>query len=363
MLFGNLMHYKRYNMILLLTLTTVAISIAIFNYIIDPFWIWREKRILSYNDTLLYVNLMHQRQIKPIAAFMLNPQNVIIGSSRVYHVFDINNIRGTEVWYNMGISSLKMSEALVYIQGLIKYTNVKHIYFALDVFSIADPTTLEGFEEHAGDRSFPVYGIISSLIGADVTRDSIDILFNKHDGYSRARGAGKNYFMGKLFKNGYEYTPKRPGEVVLLSQKKEQRIGSDFEGIDTKKAVDIRLAKLKEIILLTKKNHVELTLFFSPISNALEFWYQSSPYKIFNEEWKSQVIQIAKEQHITLYDFLAPNIVSNSPFFTADEVNNNLYFIDFNHATALVGNYILTCFGVPLNNKVTPPDHFCQRAN
>lgn len=94
---------------------------GVFNFIVDPYWVWHVKRVYPYNDSLMLHQLVEQRIIKPLQLFMLQPENIIIGSSRVYHVFDVANIDDNEKWYNMGISSLKISEAYRYIEGAIFY--------------------------------------------------------------------------------------------------------------------------------------------------------------------------------------------------------------------------------------------------
>jgi len=316
--------------------------------------------------------IMEQRVIKPLQVLMQQPGNIIMGSSRVYHVFDIDRIGNGESFYNMGISSMKLAEEYGFIQGVLHYNwQLKHIYLGLDQGSIVGPQLREGYNDIVANASYPVYGVVSALIGRNAFEAAREIINNPYKGYanigmnitdSNGNKKAVTYYQGYVKPNGVQYTPKRPDWLVEYGNKTLSQMDTYFTGVETKQAITEGLKILTDIISMTKQYKVKLTLFFPPLSSAMLKWYRDSKYFELYGFFKQSVIAIATENSIPLYDFSRPNTVTESPFSSPDEINQNIYFVDSSHASKLVGDYMMSCFGIKLKVPVTVPDDFCYKA-
>lgn len=358
---ANARTYIRYYLWGTVSLVTLFVFI---NWYFDPYWIWHQQPYIPHEGTIERVLATKQRTTKPLQSFFQRPHTVIMGTSRVYRGMNTDHIDPPQKTYNFGISGLKIKEAYHYIIGLSRWTNTRQIYLGLDLSSFTPPDYVTGFDKSVADYSYPFFATMSSLLSYEALKDSSQI-------YRKTWGAYSNIELnehcksqqGNTYYNGYEYSPRRPACLISYGdQENNKQLPFQFKHFNLTH-LNQRLAILQDLIQYTKSKNLHLTLFITPYNKKIDQWYAHHHIEKINQSWKKRIYQMAKENQINLYDFSTENEVTQSLFNSRKSMETNPYFIDSNHMSELVGDYILNCMGFNLKNKIEIPANFCNKVS
>jgi hypothetical protein len=338
--------YRRYTRWLLGLPILIFVVLGVFNYIVDPYMLWHRKPIW-YDFTKNPVIDHHQRLVKSLQLILRQPKVVFVGSSRVYHV--INPEQTLEPYlYNFGVGSLRIAEAYTYIEEAIKWTSVKKIYLALDLFAFGNEQMMPGYDPQSATFQYLSNQLLASLIGESTTVSSWDIL----------RGKNNHYNDGTWQFNGYKITPKRSLEEINHGLVEDRQLYQQIYAQHPRAVIASNMQTVAKMIALCKAHHVELILYFNPLNHRLLNTYEQLGLTTLFAELKSELTTLAKKQHVTLWDFATRNEVTQYPFDTEQEIGRNPYYVDADHASEVVGNYMMQTMGITLKKPVVVPKDF-----
>lgn len=351
MAYGMVISSKRYLIILLCLPALCFLSLSLFNYLVDPYMLWHAKP-LWYTTTKNPVIDHHQRLVKSLQVILRQPEVVFLGSSRVYHVINPQQVTFGKT-YNLGIGSLKMTESYGYVRELVKWTPVKKIYLALDLFAFGSVQTMPGYDDELDTFQYLTNQFMGALIGKAATQYSLGIL----------HGKGSNYDDGTWQFDGYKITPKRNAVIVNKGLKEYLTLYTTLFQAHGNQSVLSNTKTLENIIQLCQKHHVELILYFNPVNYRLYNAYDEIGVFKHLTQLKSQISALAAQYHIEVWDFATLNAVTRYPFANEAEISGNPYYLDVDHGTELTGNYIMQRMGVPLKHPDRLPADFGHRLN
>jgi len=292
--------------------------ICFINVFFDPYWLFRDAS--PYRSAQLALTNKH-RFAKSLQLVFRQPEIIVIGSSRVYRGFDYNAFieQKNDRFYNLGISSLTLTEALGFIKQAINFTHVKHIIFGLDLWML-DKNKLfhEGFNVHLGETQELCNSFFMTLFSFDILQDS----------WQEFKAMKDN--QGKWTKEGFYASPsleKKDIDSLLESYEKNLR------------TVQIDLAQitiLEEIITLCKNKKVRLSLYISPLHKKTYEAYQKLGMSHTLARLINKIKILSQSQGIVFYDF-------SKCFLTAsgELLNSSNKWIDYSHFSPMVGNFIL----------------------
>jgi len=341
---------KNYLLLLLGFPLIIFILIAIFNYTIDPYMLWHEKPIW-FDKTKNPIIDSNQRLIKSLQLVLRQPKIIFLGSSLVYHV--INPAGSDEKIYNLGVGSLRSAEAYGYVKEAVSWTPVTKIYLALDLFAFGSEQKMPGYDDEVSGAKYLVNQFASALIGKSTINDSLNILLGKNAEYND----------GTWQFNGYKLTPKRNLAEVNDGIKQNEIL---FKKIFPKTSIDYinqNLKNIEKIMTVCEAHHVELVLYFNPINYRLLQVYKNSGVWDNFMQLKTGLQAMAYKHNVTLWDFATYSSITTYPFVNENEIKRNPYYLDTDHPTELVGNYVMQQMGVPLKKPLSIPRDFGVRLN
>jgi len=297
-------------------------GVAAFTLQVDPYWLWK-----SYPEWDRNVALGRKMRFgKPLQAVTRQPDVIFLGTSRVMRGLDPELVADdSHTYYNFGINSLRMPEAVAYIKHLTKYTKTKQIVFGLDYIMFdGSVDSKPGFDPSTGTHDFVVNGFCTALISKDALTDAWTLYTQKPNPSKRTWS-----FSGLKQQN------------PMTSQK----IDSKLKTMGFRQSVlsVSRFELLENIIEHCKQHDIELMLFFSPAHERVLNAYEESGHWDNYLMVKERVQQIAAAHHVKIWDFGTYNGVTTVPLHASNE-----YYFDTSHYTPKVGAEILRKLGYPI---------------
>jgi len=316
-------HYK-YNQRVFGTLSATFLSISLFVYCIDPYWLFHRKPVWDGHNIVLALKM---RFTKSLQVIFRQPRVVIIGSSRVYRGIPTNKLPQYNA-YNLGISSLRISEADAYVRHVMRWTPVKVIVLGLDYFMFDHAHQSEpGFDSSVTNFNYLFKAIPSSLLTLMAVKDSLTAM------------EGEKKSDGHWTWSGFKITKPRPAERMEV-------VVNTFYN-DHKEVTDQELNKLENIIRQTRLKGIELKLFISPLNQRMiNRMKKMGVYEEF-ERWKAMISEVARSNNVKILDFS-----KNNPFFIDHtEHGSSTHWIDPSHYSPKTGLWILTQTGFLVAHK------------
>jgi hypothetical protein len=169
----NTKQYRTYFQIIIALGILVLGGVASRTAWVDPYWVWRQEPawVVEHggHNRILDRRMRHAKSLQVVAR---RPDNIILGSSRVYRGFDTTTGRAAGM-YNIGISSLRIAEAEKYVGHLVKNTPVKRLVLGLEYFMFdADQTTVSGFDMDTGSGKYLLTAVPAALVTLQAWNDA-----------------------------------------------------------------------------------------------------------------------------------------------------------------------------------------------
>jgi len=306
-----------------------AAAAAAFVAAVDPYWLWRDQVSWRFNAAL--ENRM--RFVKSMQVIARDPSIVLLGSSVVYRGMDPADIASDSV-YNLGISSLRIHEAEVYVRQLLRWRSPDLIvlgvdYFAFDQLQKSEP----GFDPTLVDAEYLAKAGFTAFLSAGALTDAWRLA--RRD-LPDTDGAWQ--------RNGFKATRPRTSTEVkdLLGMTETFFASSRIERSE--------LAALSRIIQSSRQAGVRLALFIPPYHRSWIDAAGRSNQPLSFDAWIAEVAKLARAQGVELWDFARAN-----PYAEAPIGEGSAWYLDPSHFSPLLGRWILQRLGLPLERSTTPP--------
>jgi hypothetical protein len=308
--------------VLLLIVTVLGFS-GLYVGINDPYWIWRQEPPW-YREGRGYNRVLDKKErfAKAIQLVARRPDVIVIGNSRVLRGIDTEG-RGTSIWYNAGIPSLRIREADAYIRHALNWKPEATIIFGLDYIMFDSQTPYQpGFDKDVTRRRYLIKAIPISL-------------FTKM-AYKDARRVQKS--------SGDDDGPWTYSGFKVSSQRSREAVESGLEWFNNKRTVitPIEYEVFSGILDMAVHHKVRLIIFLSPVNKRqVDGMKADGEYAAFME-WRKRVSAIARRKGVEFHDFSLDN-----PFYH-DRIaaGSSKYWIDASHYSPVVGDWILRSIGL-----------------
>jgi hypothetical protein len=322
-----------------LLLITIFISILsiLFNFIINPYGVFKGININGVNS-LKNFNLSDSMS-KFYSCRRMNPSVLMIGSSRM---------KSTDKKYiqeytpgkvcNLGIAGSVVLEHYHIKKYFIENTKTDTIILGVD-FSSYNPKAnslnsyaLKAFDENRF-QNFYLKDYIDSLLSSTTLKKSLLTLINNFNSYN---DTNKN-------QNEIKVSPEYKNTKIITSLRnaKNNRELLNNDEFKDPKSIDASIDYFRKIVDLCKNNNIELKVYISPIYSKHTDLIYAKGLGFTYEKWKEELISISD-----LYDFSGYNSVTN----------NKDLFDDSSHISKSAGKLISArIFG---NEKVFVPEDF-----
>jgi len=317
------MSHASYAAFLLLLIVLVMGFSGAYVAICDPYWFWRQEppwyRQWQGHNRVLDTR---QRFAKAIQLVVRRPQVIIIGTSRVYRGINTEG-HSAPVWYNAGISSLRIREADAYIRHALNWTPATRIVLGMDYFMFDSQTTFQpGFDDDLRGRGFMIKAVPVSLFTKMAFMDA------RH----AREGKGRND--GYWTYSGFKITNPRSHEIVERG----------LERFNSKRTVvtPAEYEVFSGLLDYAARHGVRMVIFLSPInSRQVDGMKADGEYDAFMA-WRAHVSAIVKDKGIEFHD-----LSLNNPFYH-DRITSGStpYWIDASHYSPVVGEWILQSIGL-----------------
>jgi hypothetical protein len=282
----------------------------------DPYWIWRQQppwlEVHDGHNRVLDVRLRHAKALQLLSR---RPEQVILGSSRVYRGFDTDQglAKGA---YNLGLPRLRIAEADAYVRHLLHFTPMKRMILGLDLLMFdADETFISGFDRDLGDRKYVLGAVPASFFTTLAFNDSRLAMHSK----SKNDGAWR--------RNGFRYSNNRD----------EASIQKVYDRFQHHRISQKQYDQLDQLFKRLVDNGVDVEVYLSPMSKPhLQHFTDIGDMPAFMQ-WREKVVAIAAENGLVCHDFS-----TSSPFSSEDiHDNSTAHWVDASHFQPAVGEWIL----------------------
>lgn len=286
------------DVLFVIILITFILFIVAFNFIVDPYYIFRNSTIKGFNNVKIH-RYTNRRTIL-YADVKLNSKNkdtAFTGNCILFHNSD--DFKNT-VFYTLPI--VKINEISDIIKNVHKIApNIKKIYLGIyfDDFwnfnKVFDPLI-------SPNSKFLTYkDLINILFSFNTTKYSIETVTNSI----------KNNENDTLY-------------IYPFREIANKTYDKDFNFNE--------LTGIKEVKEFAEKNNIELVIYYSPIHITKKIHIYEKGMWESNQELKRELAKIAP-----FYDYSFSNIYNTNPL---DE--NNDYFIDNIHPSAIYNHIIIS---------------------
>lgn len=311
--------YSKYNRRLAIGISAILLPVIAFTFTTDPYWLFHRVPVWGQHNRVLALKM---RFTKALQVIMRRPDTVIIGSSRVYRGMPTSELH-TYNAYNLGISSLRITEATAYISHVIRWTPVKRMVLGLDYFMFEhDKQSEAGFDPGIAGYRYLFKAFPASLLTSMSVLDSITVL--------QREDSPDGYWTWSGFKVTYPRPAERMQAVVNTFYNRHKVVTSAEYG------------KFEEIIEQADSADVQLKVFISPLNRRMISRMEDKDvYEEFTA-WKSDIMHLASKHNTEIYDFS-----ENNPFFADNTTHGSTtHWIDPSHYSPRTGSWILKQIGL-----------------
>jgi len=324
--------YKTFTL-LVATLSTAELALtSVFNWLIDPYDIFRSPQIEHVNVIKPALNY-HARLNKALELIRRRPRSLIFGSSRAALGLDPNDPALSDLpkpLFNAGLDGATISELRAYIlHAIANQPDVKCIILGLDFSMFLGP------ERQAADfkqsrlekRQTDQTDIRDALLSLDAVRESMACLSKNMHGATH----DEDYYLPSGQRN----------PLNMLTAAPAKRWSVSLGGKETAHTEPLRynkqlLKNVHDIVDVCKQKNIDLHVFISPAHYLDSEAIRSAGNWLDSMQWKRDLVQI-----VPFWDFSGYNSITTEPI--SQRMQN---YIDALHYTPRVGSSILqTVFG------------------
>ncbi|MGB5594874.1 MAG: hypothetical protein WBM32_15720 [Crocosphaera sp.] len=319
---------SQFNYLLLGTIALSSLGISLGNYLIDPYDIFRYNNIF-YLKLIKPEKLSYDRLFKTIDIININPEIIIIGSSRAKQGLDPNHkgFPDDSNIYNLGIDGSNTYEILRYLEHSYKnQPNLKKVILGVDHYMFNDFYKLQDSfsEKRLGKTHMTGKDLLNTLFSQDAiiaSKNTIIDNLNVSKDYQDSTYGDDGFFP-------YPYHHPKDGNAPWRFT---NTINQYFGFHPQYKLSEKRLNDFQEIVQFCRKNNIELIVFISPShATQWETLRVTDRWDTF-ETWKRKMVEITP-----VWDFSGYNSITTEPI--KDVMTN---YVDNSHYTPKIGDFVL----------------------
>ena len=318
--------YARFNYFLLGTIFVSLASMSSFNFIVDPYDIFRHNQWWELNLTKPE-KLSHDRLYKTIDIIHLKPEIILLGSSRMKQGLNPNHpaLSQDKKTYNLGIEGVNTYELLQFLKHTyVNQPNLEKVILGIDHFMFNEFIKLQdSFSENrlSKTRIIPT-DIVNSLLSQDAILASKRTLTKN----SNLPQKTQNLTYGD---NGF-FPHRRPQDGQ--TKWRFRNIIKQYFDFHTQYTLSEEgLNNFEAIVEFCHQHNIELIVFISPShATQWEALRVTDRWESF-EQWKQKIVDITP-----VWDFSGYNSITTEPI---KEVMTN--YVDNSHYTPKIGELIL----------------------
>jgi hypothetical protein len=346
---------KAYLKIYFLIVLGVLTLIATFNFVVDPYNLFRSINIVGFNQEKPYLDVRGLSRVKAIDLAKGQYDTLILGTSRVFWGLDpTNNAFGSRRVYNAGLLSASSYQIYRVFTHAHRYNRLKTVIIGLDInaFDAVRPLVLpdQDFNQSAFVSPHPLLENLKTLLSYDTLIYSFKtVQFNRE---------------GKIFD---KYTDRgfiRPESFHLDRHRNFQLVAKNILEHNQKTRFSYRpetMQFLIDIVQVCHREGIELKLFIEPTHIIMQEWVERSANSPIFARWKKALVYIVTKYapnnpKIVLWDFSGFNSINAEPV-PKNPQQPMQWYIDPVHYTKETGDLIL---GKILNDTAqsapVPPD-------
>ena len=336
----------RYLSVLMITALGLCGSVAIFNYVVDPYAIHHfekaDEEYLSRTD-----RYWHMRTTKPWRVRQLKPSAVIVGSSRSASIHPGISAWNNQLGYNVSVPGMSIYEMYRFIQHSHANHALDKLVIGLDfeIFMQSKPETRFGFSENRLARSETDLGSTDFKLqyGTDIAKTLVS-LSALSKSIAALAGTG-NARQHRYFKDGVWFSgaDQNTGEFGYLFFSK------NIFKLHTTRELDMEgnFATFAAILRFCHRQNIETRIFIAPTHVFhLNFWQQlghKQSWQAFHYGLVAVNSRIAKESNkdpFPLWGFNQTRGVIDEPI-TRHRQTGESWFRDGVHYQAALGSRIM----------------------
>ena len=316
---------------------TLYLSISI---LIDPYGIWHSNSIAGLNKykTKIDVQLLLHKKYQVLKK---KPESIMIGSSTTLLGFNLDEVDyfNEKKSYNLGVGSLRMSNAFEYLELVSsKNNNLNEIFLSLDI--------LYFFEENNPLVNYEKFKNIKSN-NYQFTIERLKVVFTKSNALHTFLTMYENFFQTKnssyirndgsidtaqmhnfMFK---DKSVKTRSDIISTSVESYFNHMKYFPESEHLIKIDQKqVDALRKFIIFCELNNIRLYIFIAPIhAIGIENFFVNNI-----DQEVSYLKKIISSNH-KIYDFFHYNKISMTDF------KNNKNFLDLEHFRENIGALII----------------------
>lgn len=315
-----MVNVKIYNLVFVVFPVVGLITVGLFNYIIDPYWVYQTPRVEGVNK----VKPVFERHMRLARAHIVNkqrPAGLILGTSRAEFGIDPDHPGwSTSKVYNAAISGPTLYELMRYFEHALAVGSVKQVVLSLDflIFNIDRPNGINLLEgrlniSRNGTNNFlsPVIDMPRTLFSMDAIEASIETLNSQHmDVMWRDNGQRDWYYnRKKISEKGGHRKAFQSVEDAYLNASWFPNPCKNFRFTDPI-SKSSTWSHYSRILQIAHENNIDLHIVLSP--SHVRLWEALNAAGLWNyfEEWKTQLVELnemaaARQQEMPfpLWDF------------------------------------------------------------
>ena len=285
--------YSNFNKAFLLLVCLITLCISVFNYFVDPFYIYKTKLINNFN--IKKSQIKQQERITKIFEFKLDKNKydaIFIGSSKVdfalspsyYEKLTKNKAK------NLALVGASIEEEIDIAKWAIDlHPEIKKIYLGLDFFVFSE---LYKSNYTPLCKNIRLNDFFVTLLSYDATKASIETILANTD-----KNFKQQYDNDGLLIKTFENLPERFEETIKEFYKNQ------YKGY---KLSQKKIEKVREFSAVCKQKDIDLVLFISPIHAALLQTIKEADAFDSYKQWKKELVSISP-----IYDFSFPDGINS----------------------------------------------------
>jgi len=356
--------YRRYCRNLLLICIIIACFAAFINFLVDPYDVFGNKRILGFNS-LKPTAIERTRVFKPYQAERISPKTVIGGNSRP----EMGINPKSDCWksseqpiYNMGIPGASFYLQSLYSLHAVTSGNGNKIFMGIDFNDFLIDSSQSRQHTHdkiefsqdelrlavelTGASNFDHFrqrtvDHLTSLFSLNTLIDSSTTILQQYNSNTATRDEdGFNPY------REFDYITKSEGQWILFEQK-NQELEIAFQRPNlairyTDKILSPDFDDLKKFLELSQTRNIIVTLFINPYH--MDYFKQIARAQLWPafQEWKHEILRIAETYQVVLWDFNTVDKYTTETPPPRGKLNEQLqWFVEPAHYNSELGNLML----------------------
>ncbi len=355
------MAIRRYIIVSALVTVMFVTLTGIFNYVIDPYGIYRDFRFEGINSEKPRASTQI-RMAKAYGIKLIKPKSIALGNSRVDIGLDPLYCAWPEDGqpvYNLGIPGSTIYASLRCLQHALSVQEISCVVMGLDFmdFPISPDTIYETKPEEFEQwldinnsewqtsfhyRRFFKAGI-TTLFSLTALTDSVRTIIDQHSENMTVNGFNPlEEYNAHVRKEGH-YAIFLHRDMENIKKYKEKPNNLFLSGTHSSPHFDC----LREIIRICKTNKIRLYLYIHPFHVRLNETIRISGLWPLFEQWKRELAKTVREESasdspVPLWDFSGYNSVTAEPVPKAGDTETKMkWYWEAGHYKKETGNMIL----------------------